>query len=114
MNSKILSIISALFLVSGIGAQTETDGLMMAKNNLCGGIVLGSNNWNHYWEGTYYRNNQNIGTLQTKVAMGMLNYGVSDKFNIIALEQFPHQPRITLLITCRSLLACTARLQAED
>ena len=53
MNSKILSIISALFLVSGIGAQTETDGLMMAKNNLCGGIVLGSNNWNHYWEGTY-------------------------------------------------------------
>jgi hypothetical protein len=57
---------------------------MMAKNNLCGGFVVGSSHWDHYWEGTYYRNNQNIGTLQTKSAMGMLNYGISDKFNFIA------------------------------
>lgn len=76
----------ALLLLSSslLKGQTETDGLMMAKNNLCGGFVVGSNNWDHYWEGTYYRNNQNIGTLQTKSAMGMLNYGISDKFNIIA------------------------------
>lgn len=77
-------IFIALFVINGLHAQTDIDGLMMAKNNLCGGIVYGSTNWNHYWEGTYYRNNQNIGTLQSKSVLGMLNYGISNKVNIIA------------------------------
>ena len=60
------------------------DGLMMAKRNLCGGIVVGQSQWNHYWEGTLYRNNENIGTFTSQMAMAMANYGISDKFNIIA------------------------------
>lgn len=65
-------------------AQTDMDGLMMAKRNLCGGVVVGQSQWDHYWEGTRYRNNLNIGTLKSNVAMAMANYGVTDKFNVIA------------------------------
>ena len=70
--------------ISHSKAQTDLDGLMMAKRNLCGGIVVGQSQWNHYWEGTLYRNNQNIGTFTSQMAMAMANYGVSDKFNLIA------------------------------
>jgi hypothetical protein len=82
---KTLCIATLLFC-SGVRltAQTDMDGLMMAKRNLCGGIVVGQSQWNHYWEGTLYRNNENIGTLTSQMAMAMANYGVSDKFNIIA------------------------------
>lgn len=78
--------IATLLFCSGVRltAQTDMDGLMMAKRNLCGGIVVGQSQWNHYWEGTLYRNNENIGTFTSQMAMAMANYGVSDKFNIIA------------------------------
>ena len=82
---KSLCLTPLLLLgVSHSKAQTDMDGLMMAKRNLCGGIVVGQSQWNHYWEGTLYRNNENIGTLTSQMAMAMANYGVSDKFNIIA------------------------------
>ena len=84
MKIQKLLVIFALFSGSRLFAQTETDGLMMAKNNLCGGVIAGMSQWDHYWEGTYYRNNQNIGTLHTQSAMAMLNYGISNKLNIIA------------------------------
>ena len=78
--------IAGLLLTAGaqLTAQTDMDGLMMAKRNLCGGVVVGQSQWNHYWEGQLYRNNLNIGTLQSQMAMAMANYGVSNKFNIIA------------------------------
>lgn len=82
---KTLCIATLLFC-SGVRltAQTDMDGLMMAKRNLCGGIVVGQTQWDHYWEGTLYRDNKNIGTFTSQMAMAMANYGVSDKFNIIA------------------------------
>jgi hypothetical protein len=79
-------LVTGFMLVFGVNAQAQTDmdGLMMAKRNLCGGVVLGQAKWDHYWEGTLYRNNLNIGTFQSQMAMAMANYGVSNKFNIIA------------------------------
>lgn len=75
---------ACLFLGTSIHAQTDMDGLMMAKHNLCGGVVIGQSQWDHYWEGSLYRNNENIGTFTSKSTMAMANYGVSNKFNIIA------------------------------
>jgi hypothetical protein len=75
---------ACLFVGTSIHAQTDMDGLMMAKRNLCGGVVIGQSQWDYYWEGTLYRNNENIGTFTSKSAMAMANYGVSNKFNIIA------------------------------
>ena len=86
MKSFKIKFLTTVLLVFGIQlqAQTDMDGLMMAKRNLCGGIVVGQSQWNHYWEGTLYRNNENIGTFTSQMAMAMANYGISDKFNIIA------------------------------
>jgi hypothetical protein len=46
--------------------------------------VVGQTQWDHYWEGTLYRDNKNIGTFTSQMAIAMANYGISDKFNIIA------------------------------
>ena len=70
-------------IVGLVSAQTEVDGLFMAKRNFCGGIIGGSSSWDHYWEGTTYRINENIGTVSSQSAMIMGNYGVTDKLNVL-------------------------------
>lgn len=66
-------------------AQTETDGLMMGKRNICGGLIYGHSRWTNYWEGTYYRNNDNIGSITSNSVTAMVNYGITSKLNIIAM-----------------------------
>ena len=41
------------------------------------------NTWDHYWEGTFKRNNQNIGTVTTQMFGLMGTYGVTRKLNFI-------------------------------
>lgn len=76
-------ITSALFLPICLFSQTETDGLFMAKNNFCGGLVAGFSQWNQYWEGSNLRINENIGTVSSKSLMMMGNYGINTKTNAI-------------------------------
>lgn len=64
-------------------AQTEIDGLMMAKNNYCSGLMYNYSSWDNYWEGTLKRNNLNLGTVSTSMLAYMGNYGVSDKLNVL-------------------------------
>jgi hypothetical protein len=64
-------------------AQTEIDGIMMAKNNYCSGIMYNYSSWDNYWEGTLKRNNLNLGTVSTSMIAYMGNYGVSDKLNVL-------------------------------
>ncbi|MGV3595337.1 MAG: hypothetical protein ACO1NK_08810 [Sediminibacterium sp.] len=64
-------------------AQTEIDGIMMAKNNYCSGIMYNYSSWDQYWEGTLKRNNLNLGTVSTSMIAYMGNYGISDKLNVL-------------------------------
>lgn len=64
-------------------AQTELDAIMMAKNNLCAGAMYGYSSWNNYWEGTYKRDNQNLGTVSTQMFSINGNYGINNRLNII-------------------------------
>ena len=66
-------------------AQTANDGLMMSDKNLCTGFIFSQDQWTNYWEGTRLRANGNIGTLKTQSVAWMGNYGVTGKFNIIAM-----------------------------
>ena len=43
-----------------------TDGLMMARGQLCTGFVYDHDQWSNYWEGALKRDNGNIGTLTTQ------------------------------------------------
>lgn len=63
--------------------QTEIDGIMMEKNNLCSGIVYQTSSWDHYWEGTHYRDNANLGVVSTQKIAVNANYGITDNFNVI-------------------------------
>ena len=64
-------------------AQTDMDAIMMDKKNLCTGLMYSYSSWNHYWEGSLKRDNQNIGTVSTRSLSVMGNYGLSDKLNFI-------------------------------
>jgi hypothetical protein len=81
---KRLQLLSILLMIGSICfSQTEIDGLMMDKNNLCVGAVYGYNSWNNYWEGSLKRDNANLGTVNTQMISVNANYGFSDKFNVI-------------------------------
>jgi hypothetical protein len=64
-------------------AQTDEDAIMMEKKNLCIGATYMHNSWDHYWEGTFKRNNRNIGTVSTQSVMLMGTYGITRKLNVI-------------------------------
>lgn len=64
-------------------SQTEQDALMMPKKILCVAANYSYNSWGNYWEGSFKRDNQNIGTLSTQAVGLMFNYGISNNLNIL-------------------------------
>jgi len=83
----ILVFLLSLFIKVS-SAQTDVDGLMMGKKNLCGGLVYGYGSWTNYWEGQNLRSNANLGTVSSQSAWAMANYGITDKINIIAMAPY--------------------------
>lgn len=75
----LLCLIAPIYLF----AQTENDGIMMSKNNFCGGINLEQNTWDTYWQGTLKRDNLNFGDITTTKTSINGNYGISNKLNIM-------------------------------
>lgn len=81
---KIFTLISCFCLLLQTAlAQTDIDGLMMQDNYFCVGATAGYSGWKNYWEGTNKRDNANLGTVSSKTAMLMGNFGVSDKLNLL-------------------------------
>jgi hypothetical protein len=86
MNKIKYFLFYIFFALSGNGfAQTDVDGLMMAKRNICGGFIYSYSSWNQYWEGTLLRKNDNIGTVTSQSVMVMANYGITNNLNVIAM-----------------------------
>ena len=82
--NKVGVYMAVLLLAAGVlRAQTDLDAIMMSKKNFCVGATYMHSSWDHYWEGTFKRNNQNIGTMSTQMIGLMGTYGVSRKFNIL-------------------------------
>jgi len=64
-------------------AQTDMDAITLKKNIFCAGGVFSNNTWTNYWEGTYKRDNENLGKVTTNMYMLMGAYGVTDKLNVM-------------------------------
>lgn len=64
-------------------AQTDADALMIPKNFFCAGAMYSNNSWSNYWEGTFKRDNGNIGTLTTNNYSIMGNYGITNKLDVL-------------------------------
>lgn len=75
-----------VLLVSSVSlfAQTDMDAIMMNKNQFCNGLNYMNSSWDHYWEGTLKRTNENLGTVSSQSVMYMANYGITGKLNIMA------------------------------
>jgi hypothetical protein len=83
INTKLIKI-SLFFLIPATTmAQTDMDAIMMEKNAFCAGGMYTHSRWKNYWEGTLKRDNQNLGTVTTKSASVMGNYGISRKLNLL-------------------------------
>jgi Putative MetA-pathway of phenol degradation len=65
-------------------AQTDLDAIMMNKHQFCQGIMYDYSSWDHYWEGTFKRDNANLGTVSTQALMYMPNYGITNNLNVMA------------------------------
>lgn len=83
-----LTAIICLWASIQVSAQTLTDGLMMPKSDLCAGVIYSHDAWKNYWEGSFKRQNGNIGTITTQSYMWMANYGLTEKINVIAMAPY--------------------------
>jgi hypothetical protein len=73
-----------LLLSATARAQMPSDGFTMDKGIFCTVLNYSQSSWDHYWEGTRYRNNRNIGTFQSQALHPMLGYGISNRLNLFA------------------------------
>ena len=83
ISQKWLLLICFCSFVLSSKAQTDLDGMMMTKNNFCTGLMYSHSSWKNYWEGTFKRDNENLGTVSTRMIGVMGNYGVTDKLNVL-------------------------------
>jgi hypothetical protein len=98
MSHPLLVMLACLFLASPVFAQTDNDAIMMNRTQWCSGLVYSHSQWDQYWEGTFKRSNDNIGTVTTQSLAVMTNYGITDKLNVMAGLPYvwTHESRGTL------------------
>jgi len=80
------SCLTMLFLVAFVQltcAQTDADALMIPKNMFCAATTYDHSSWTNYWEGTFKRDNLNIGKLTVNSYMLMGNYGITNKLDVL-------------------------------
>lgn len=84
-----MTLCAVLLLFASIAvAQTDVDGIMMNKKQFCNGFVYTHSSWDNYWEGTFKRDNENIGTVTTQSIMYMANYGLTSKLNVMVAAPY--------------------------
>ena len=85
-NTRNFLVTLALLLAASscLHAQTDDDAIMMAKKNLCIGATYTHSSWDYYWEGTFHRNNLNLGTVKTQMIGIMGIYGITRHLAVVA------------------------------
>lgn len=85
-DSRRFWLVAVFLILSGtrLMAQTDDDAIMIPKHYVCAGAMYGTSSWRDYWEGTFKRNNDNIGHLSSKMYVAMINYGITGKLNVMA------------------------------
>ncbi len=88
IRSAVALTLCYIMPLSPTNAQLPFDEIMMPKGEICTALIYENSKWNQYWEGTYLRENANIGTFTRQMLMPMVAMGLTDKINIIALLPF--------------------------
>ena len=80
-----LVCICLMVMLQNVSAQTETDAIMMNKNQICIGPTYTYSSWDHYWEGKLKRENLNLGTVSSQSVMLGANYGITNDLNVMVM-----------------------------
>jgi len=78
-----VALLFCVLLPAALKAQTDEDAIMMTKRNLCIGPMYSYSSWKNYWEGTFKRNNANLGTVSSQMVSVMGIYGILDNLNVV-------------------------------
>lgn len=78
-----VSVLACVVCFQSASAQTENDALMIPKNYFCAAGIYTHNSWDKYWEGTFKRENLNLGTISSNVYAVGGNYGLSNRINVL-------------------------------
>jgi hypothetical protein len=82
---KCIAIAACLCVsIQHASAQMENDGIMIPQNYICAGPMFSTSSWTNYWEGTYKRNNGNIGKVTTNMYSFMATYGITNDLIVTA------------------------------
>ena len=81
--TKFLFVIPLLCFSFLSKAQTDLDYDMMNKGLFCSGFMYSHSSWDHYWEGTFKRDNANLGTVSTQMLAYMGAYGITKNLNLL-------------------------------
>ena len=82
---QFYGLLTVLFIsLNGLLAQTANDAFMMKKGEICIAVPYQYSSWDHYWEGTLYRDNPNLGTVSSHMVAPMFALGLHSRLNLIA------------------------------
>lgn len=82
---RLLAIALVSVVMAGLPLQAQTidDGIMLSRKTLSATSTYTHDSWDHYWEGSLYRTNGNVGTVTTQAATWSANYGLTERLNIL-------------------------------
>jgi hypothetical protein len=84
LTALVLTALVQSMFVPSVHAQTVDDQIMIERGTLFTGYLFTYDRWEEYWEGALKRDNGNIGTLTTRTSSWYVNYGVTNRLNVIA------------------------------
>jgi hypothetical protein len=79
--SLIYSFIALLSCLGVVHAQTPLDAIMMKQRESCIALTYDHGSFDQYWEGTYLRKNETIGTVTRITIAPMIAIGLHDRLN---------------------------------
>lgn len=78
-----IACLAVAMAAPAVQAQTMDDGIMLSKLKYCTGVFYTYDTWDHYWEGSNFRSNANIGAITTRNVSYVGNYGLTDHINLL-------------------------------
>lgn len=81
---RLAAVGMAMFAANtSASGQTVDDGIMLSRLKYCTGVFGTYDTWDHYWEGSTFRSNANIGAVTTRKVQYVGVYGLTNRVNVL-------------------------------
>ncbi|EOZ92110.1 translation initiation factor IF-2 [Indibacter alkaliphilus LW1] len=79
-----LAVLLQFIYIAPSQGQLPFDEIMMSNGEVCAALMFEHGTWNRYWEGSFLRENANIGTLTRQLIMPYVAVGIGNHVNFMA------------------------------